>query len=385
MILITLLTITGIWSLWLVSMLVANKPVRSSIAYLRNQKMLIVIPAHNEERHIHATVSSLVKACEGYHYKIMVIADHCQDSTALEAQKAGATALVRSNQQERGKGAALAWFMSQNRTLIQQYSHLAIVDADTLLPHDFMDNALNALQAQQVDVLQCDYTKITQGKVVYTPMAHSLELSNHVRQSGLSQLTGQALLKGNGMIFKTELILKEGWGSNSIAEDLDFSYHLLIKGYKIGYSASTCCYGDMPEASTEATVQHRRWEGVSTWVPKLLWAACKTLNFKLLFLALDLSVPPMVVLLGIMGFLAPWCWMNGLEAVWALQFMLMGVYLVLTPRWNKVPPPLFKDVYIIVKHIGMKVSIWIHMLIKGSPKHFERTPRTPVSEVKNVS
>ena len=71
----------------------------------------VVVPAHNEELQIAATVRAIL----GSDYppeqrRVLVIADNCTDRTAQAAQAAGALVFERSNLVERGKGQALDWF-----------------------------------------------------------------------------------------------------------------------------------------------------------------------------------------------------------------------------------------------------------------------------------
>ena len=73
-------------------------------------RFAIVVPAHNEEAGIAATVSNL-KAVDypKDRFSIIVVADNCSDETAARAEAAGAQVIVRHDQERRGKGYALAF------------------------------------------------------------------------------------------------------------------------------------------------------------------------------------------------------------------------------------------------------------------------------------
>ena len=193
-------------------------------------------------------------------------------------------------------------------------------------------------------------------------------------------MAGHALLKGNGMIFRSDVLLKEGYASDSIAEDLDFSYHLIEKGYRIGYTAKTSVYGDMPEGGKAFEVQHRRWEGgrgetLWRWFPRLMKKSFAQGRLDLFFLGLDLSLPPMVPLMVLMGLLFPVSILTGLEWLWVGQIILVLTYLMAAPRWHMVCYPNGKDIFKIGKYLWLKTKIMLLRLLKGDPKTFVRTPR----------
>ena len=69
----------------------------------------VVVPAHDEEATIAETVRGLsVLAYPRSLYRVLVVADNCDDGTADAAARAGAQVLVRHEPARRGKGHALA-------------------------------------------------------------------------------------------------------------------------------------------------------------------------------------------------------------------------------------------------------------------------------------
>ena len=70
----------------------------------------IVVPAHDEEAGIQRTVHNLSELDYPAHLRrVLVVADNCRDATAERAREAGATVLVRTDAQRRGKGYALQY------------------------------------------------------------------------------------------------------------------------------------------------------------------------------------------------------------------------------------------------------------------------------------
>src|ERR1700722_7168764 len=80
-------------------------PPRSS----RKLKFDVIVPAHNEVAVIERTVASLKKIdWPAGRFRVWVVADNCNDSTADLARAAGAHVLERHDLVLRGKGYALA-------------------------------------------------------------------------------------------------------------------------------------------------------------------------------------------------------------------------------------------------------------------------------------
>ncbi|HEV2043515.1 MAG TPA: glycosyltransferase, partial [Sphingomicrobium sp.] len=68
----------------------------------------MVIPAHDEEASIAATIAALSVETAGI-ADLLVVADNCSDHTAKIASAGGARTIVRTDPNSRGKGYALAF------------------------------------------------------------------------------------------------------------------------------------------------------------------------------------------------------------------------------------------------------------------------------------
>src|SRR5260370_21962025 len=116
----------------------------------------VIVPAHNEEPGISATVRSLLQVDYPRNlYRIVVIADNCTDQTAARAQAAGASVLTRNDPAHRGKGHVLTYAFGHSLREGRADS-VAVVDADTT----FSQNLLRAFAARikrGADAVQVDY------------------------------------------------------------------------------------------------------------------------------------------------------------------------------------------------------------------------------------
>src|SRR4051794_19142285 len=104
-------------------------------------RFLIVIPAHDEESGIAATVES----CRAADYpeslfRVVVIADNCSDGTVAVAAEAGADVVERLDADKKSKGHAIGYLIEK---LVQagqfdSLDALVIIDADTTIDSDLL-------------------------------------------------------------------------------------------------------------------------------------------------------------------------------------------------------------------------------------------------------
>ena len=79
-----------------------------AVTTTKTRRFRFLVPAHNEEAGIAATVNSLFAVdWPRDRFDVVVVADNCNDGTAAAARAAGATVLERQNKELRGKGYAL--------------------------------------------------------------------------------------------------------------------------------------------------------------------------------------------------------------------------------------------------------------------------------------
>src|SRR5437660_10553634 len=107
---IVLLLILGLPLCYLafLSFLALNPKRRRNSGNSRLRRFAIVVPAHDEERTIDATLRSLLAIDDASQmYDVVVIADNCDDGTAQVANRPRVQILERNDPHPRGKGTAL--------------------------------------------------------------------------------------------------------------------------------------------------------------------------------------------------------------------------------------------------------------------------------------
>ena len=107
----------------------------------QHQRFLVAIPAHDEEAGIVATIRScLAQNYPRELFKVLVIADNCEDQTADLARQEGATVFERTHPTDRSKGHALK-SMFEHLAQTDQMDRLdavVIIDADTVVDTDLL-------------------------------------------------------------------------------------------------------------------------------------------------------------------------------------------------------------------------------------------------------
>ncbi|MDF0555773.1 glycosyltransferase family 2 protein [Kamptonema sp. UHCC 0994] len=262
----------------------------------------ILVPAHNEASGIGATLSALLPQLKTQD-RLIVIADNCTDETAQIARSFGATAIERCDLDRLGKGYALDYglqFLEADPPTV-----VIIVDADCICQQDTIEQlvrvAVTSSQPVQAIYLM-EKPPLPSPKDSISALAFTVK--NLVRPSGLAQLGFPCLLTGTGMAFPWSVIREISLASGNIVEDMQLSVDLAIAGHSTIFCPEAKVIGCLPQQQQAATSQRTRWEHghlqtLLTQTPRLLKAAIAQRRFDLFAIALDLSVPPLSLLVAI--------------------------------------------------------------------------------------
>lgn len=260
----------------------------------------IVMPAHNEEGGIAATLANVV-AQAGQGNRVLVVADNCTDATADVAALAGADVIQRSDATRRGKGYALDFAIRHLEA--DPPDVVVIMDADCTSA----DGAIRRLAAvchKSQRPLQADYRLALPGGTDGPPSPYLLiagfafHLKNFIRPLGLLRLGLPCQLMGTGMAFPWPVIVKAPLATGDIVEDLALGLDLAKHGHGAFFYPQARVFSAFPENREGQTTQRSRWETghlltIAQTVPKLVMTALRSGNVPLLALALDAAVPPL--------------------------------------------------------------------------------------------
>lgn len=274
----------------------SNKPLPKTA----RPTIAILIPAHNEQLGIGATLESLrSQLIDGD--RIIVIADNCEDNTAAIARSYGAIAIERTDTINRGKSYALDYgmrYLEQN----QPPETVIIVDADCLIQPDSLSR-LASLAVQTNRPVQALY-------LMYSPPNASLKtkiaefawaVKNWARALGYHHLGLPCQLMGTGMAFPWALIQKANIASGHIVEDLKLGLELADQKHAPLFCPEAIVTSVFPINNEGAKSQRTRWEHghlgmIAKEGPPLLLRSLAKFNIGMLALVLDMCVPPLALL-----------------------------------------------------------------------------------------
>lgn len=225
----------------------------------KQAKTLYLLPVHNEDQIIGATISRLkLTLNEQEHINIYVIADHCSDQTGEIASLAGANVFFRTDGQP-GKGPALSWFALNYFNLVAAVDIIIILDADTIIEKSFNENILDAFDPA-VDVVQSFVFPISSERYLLTILASFSELlSQYVDDTTRSILSWPVPLRGTGMAFRSTIFCSLCYGLTTQVDDIELSIRLASKGISVSFAPEAILYDPKSSNMFGLARQRGRW------------------------------------------------------------------------------------------------------------------------------
>ena len=245
-----------------------------------SSRILIVIPAHDEE----PVVSMAVQSCLDVDYPralfdVLVIADNCSDRTAVLARVAGARVMERFDEAEKSKGHAIDYLINALEQSVEFSSidALVIVDADSTVDRGLLAAFDQDLRAG-CDWIQAYYTVANPDASWRTRLlTYAFSLFNGVMPLGKTRLGLGGSFKGNGMCLSVRGLRRIPWHCHGLVEDLEYTWILRMAGEVVVFQPEVSVYSVMPTRGDEgAGNQRRRWE----WDP--LESTCRHASLSIL-------------------------------------------------------------------------------------------------------
>jgi cellulose synthase/poly-beta-1,6-N-acetylglucosamine synthase-like glycosyltransferase len=358
-----------------------------------SHRFAILIPAHDEEQLLPATLRALGKVdYPAELVQVHVVADNCTDGTAAVARAEGAEVHERHAPADGGKGPALTWLLEQLTERDGEYDAVVIIDADTAMDQGYL-RAMDAALASGARVAQGYYAVLDPGASATAGFrAAALSLRHYVRPLGRTRLGGSSGLYGNGMTFSTEVTRGQRW-SNHLTEDIELQLELLLAGTRVAFVPEAVVEAEMPATLEASRSQHERWERgrlemARRFLPPLARrAATGGPAGRLAYVdaVLDQLVPPMSILVaGSVGwagvsiaraFLAPTTSARR-HAGLAVGLCAAEAAIVLgSLRLAGAPPAAYRSLLGAPHQMAWKVALWCRMLVSGKRVAWVRTTR----------
>jgi cellulose synthase/poly-beta-1,6-N-acetylglucosamine synthase-like glycosyltransferase len=209
-------------------------------------------------------------------------------------------------------------------------------------------------------------------------------LFNHLRPLGRTTLGWSAGLKGTGMCFSASVVRQFGWESFSLTEDVEYHVRLVMAGLRVVYAPTAIIWSAMPTSLKQSQTQQMRWERgrlalVRRHVPPLLWATLRTGNLALFDAAMEILVPPLSVLAGLIfcccvgAFVLPshvGLWL-GLALLAALL-----LYIFIGLRLARLPLAAYRSLLFVPAYIVWKLWVYVAALVSAGDRRWVRTTRS---------
>ncbi|MDP4023747.1 glycosyltransferase family 2 protein [Methylobacterium sp. NEAU 140] len=273
-------------------------PSRSKGAPIDRPPLAVVVPAHDEEQTLGATLRS-VHAQMRPADRLVVVAHNCSDRTAEIAARAGCEVVVCVDPGRRGKGYAMDAGIRHLRTAPPKV--VVFVDADCRLGDGTLD-ALAALACARHRPAQALFLSFApRGAAPALKISEfAYRLKNEIRPRGLAALGLPCQLTGSGMAFPWSVIVVADLASGEIVEDLKLGLDCALIGVPPVLCDEALITTDFPLSRQVATTQRERWQRGHLrqirWALRPLAFAVSRRDLPLLAQTLDLMVPPVILL-----------------------------------------------------------------------------------------
>jgi cellulose synthase/poly-beta-1,6-N-acetylglucosamine synthase-like glycosyltransferase len=309
-------------------------PVREKdiTATEHDRRVAVLIPAHNEGAGIKPTIDDVERQLRPGD-RLLVIADNCTDETASVAAASGAEVSVRKDQTRIGKGYALDWGIKHLSS--EPPDIVIVIDADCRVSEGTIEKLSRACSASGHPVQALYLMAAAPGSAVNQQVAQfAWRVKNLVRPLGLRNLNLPCQLMGTGMAFPWNLIQSANLSSGFIVEDMKLGLELAAQGQAPCFCPSAILTSTFPTSDEGSKAQRQRWEQghlslILSAAPSLVSAAMKRRDIDLLAMALDLSVPPLSLLVSVLTAAAIGAAIAAMTGLSAAPFFLIAACLVL--------------------------------------------------------
>ena len=297
-ILVALALPAGLASLYLLVLTLLSGEPPPALRSSGRLRFDVIVPAHDEAVTIEAVVANLRRLdWPADQFRVLVVADNCNDGTAALARAAGAEVLERHDTQLRGKGHTLEFAFDASRARGFAYA-VVVVDADSVVSPRLLEAFASRIEAG-AKAVQAHYgVANAQDSWRTRLMAIAMACFHQVRSRARERLGLSCGLRGNGWCVTHRLLHQVPYRAYSLAEDIEYGIDLALAGYRVHYADEARVDAAMVSQEEASRSQRRRWEDGRRQLRRarlvpLLKAAAGPDGAMRLDLALDLLMPPL--------------------------------------------------------------------------------------------
>jgi 1,2-diacylglycerol 3-beta-glucosyltransferase len=350
-------------------------------------KLVVLIPAHDEQEGLGATLQSLISSDYPSHSRrIVVIADNCTDRTAERAREAGVEVWERRDPARRGKGFALQWALRRLSTTPESCEAVVLVDADCVAS----PNMLAAIEGRLrggARALQVNYLAGNPGVSHASALRYAgFALMNTVRFQGKQRLGLSCGLVGTGMAFTMDLLRREPWTATGLTEDAEYHMRLVQAGERAEFVSEAWVSSAMPTSLRGGAQQQARWEQgklqlMRRFGPRLLASGVVGRDVVRMHAGLEYLVPPQsLIAAGSLGSALAGLALGSRRLLSLSLATLAGqlVFVLAGLRFVRAPASVYRALILAPALIAGKVALYVRLLVGGGPSSWVRTEREPL-------
>jgi len=227
----------------------------------------IHLPVYNERYVVRRLVDACARVAEAYTPEKVriVIIDDSDDDTAEEVDRIAAeyagnrvrVEVLRRCEREGFKAGALQLALEHS-----QEQYIAVFDADFVPPPGFLSATIPYfLHDDRLGLVQSRWTHINRDYNFLTrAIAIGIDVHFSIEQAGRFAAGCFLTFNGSAGVFRREALVKAGgWQADTLAEDLDASYRVQMKGYHALYLRNLPIPAEVPPSVPSFKKQQARW------------------------------------------------------------------------------------------------------------------------------
>lgn len=225
------------------------------------------LPIYNEKYVIYRLIDTCARMAESYdkHRVRIMILDDSDDETEQEvtelvqrcSKQGFRIEVLRRDDRQGFKAGALQAALERT-----DEEYIVIFDADFIPPPDFLTRTVPYLiQDEKLGIVQSRWGHVNRSYNFIT-RAVSIGMDAHflIEQPGRYAADCFLNFNGSGGVIRREALVEAGgWHSDTLAEDLDASYRIQMKGYRVLYLRDLQSLGEVTPTVPSFKRQQGRW------------------------------------------------------------------------------------------------------------------------------
>lgn len=134
----------------------------------------------------------------------------------------------------------------------------AIVDADEIVPPDFLDRALEYFVDDRIAFVQASHYAYNRGSRWTAAMGHGVDLHWRIFQN-YRNTSGVVNFLGHGAVLRTAAVRAVGGFPELVSEDIALTVELASRGFRGVFVGDLMCGEAFPESFTAFRRRHKKW------------------------------------------------------------------------------------------------------------------------------